>query len=196
EKLNEQSPLKLSSFDDIDINYYPADGAGAISPRKRMESIIGFCKKYAEDFSLSSQSLLFMGATGLGKTHLSLAIADVVTKKGFGVVYGSAQGFLNQLEQEHFGKNNAQGDEYRTMLLDCDLLILDDLGSEFSTSFTVSSIYDIINTRILSGKPTIISTNLTLAEIEDRYSERILSRLCGCYKVFKFDGSDIRTMRI
>lgn len=195
QRINKLSPLSLSTFESMHLDYYPDNSEEKeISARKRMQSIISFCKDYAENFTPQSQGLMFMGATGLGKTHLSLAIANEVIKKGYGVVYGSVQSFMTQIEQEHFSREHTSN-ACRNMLIDCDLLILDDLGSEFSTSFTVSALYDIINSRIAVSKATVINTNLSLAEIEARYTERIVSRICGCFKLLRFDGKDIRIMR-
>ena len=137
-------------------------------------------------------NILFVGATGLGKTHLSLAIAKEVTAKGHFVLYGSAQNFLETLEREHFGKK--EGDTL-SQLQQCDLLILDDLGAEFTSPFVAASVYNIINTRILSGRPTVVSTNLSLREIESRYTERLLSRFVGCYEVLEFLGRDVRVLK-
>jgi len=192
ERLNSKTPLSLSTFDSFKLEYYPDTASNSISPRERMGKILTLCKKYAEGFTQNSGNLLFLGKTGLGKTHLSLAIANEVVLKGYGVVYGSVQSFLRQIEREHFGKDN-KGENTLQSLIDCDLLILDDLGSEFSTQFTVSVIYDIINSRMLTGRPVIISTNLDLSEMEQRYTERVVSRIIGSYRLLQFDGVDIRS---
>ena len=133
-----------------------------------MEGILSFCKGYAKDFTPHSGSLFLYGKTGLGKTHLSLAIAAEVIKRGYGVIYGES------------------------LLLDCDLLILDDLGTEFTTAFTVAEIYNIVNTRDLQKKPTIINTNLNFKEFTDKYSDRVTSRILGSYTVLHFLGNDMR----
>ena len=109
-----------------------------------------FCRDYAEHFSLSSQNLIMQGGTGLGKTHLSLAIANEALEKGFGVIYGSAQNLATNLERERFSREPVESDTNQ-MLLSCDLLILDDLGTEFSTSFVDAAIYNVINTRLMTG---------------------------------------------
>ena len=132
------------------------------------------------------------GATGLGKTFLSLSIASAVIEKGYGVIYSSAQNLLNTLEKEKFSNSDANT---LNAIFDCDLLIIDDLGTEFSTSFTVSTIYNIINTRINMCKPVIISTNLSLSELQEMYSERIVSRFIGEYTILKFAGNDIRQIK-
>ena len=107
------------------------------------------------------------GGTGLGKTHLSLAIANAAVQKDFGVIYVSAQNMATSLERERFGRGLEDGNT-NALILGCDLLILDDLGTEFATSFVDASIYNIVNTRLMAGRPTIISTNLSLYELQKR----------------------------
>lgn len=190
-ELNALTPLTLSSFENFSLDFYPdtptADGKP--SARKQMEHNLQICKDYARDFSEESPSLLMQGGTGLGKTHLSLAIARAVIDKGFGVVYGSAQNLAINLDKERFGSD---GSETMQHLLSCDLLILDDLGTEFSTSYISAAIYNIINTRLLSQKPTIINTNLSTPELQERYTERFVSRIIGAYLFLAFIGQDIR----
>lgn len=128
----------------------------------------------------------------MGKTHLSLAIAHEAIEKGYGVIYGSAQNMVTNLEKERFQKDNEQQDTNQLML-QCDLLIIDDLGTEFSTSFVTAAIYNIVNTRLMTHKPTIISTNLSMKELEERYTERFASRILGSYiplfSVVKISGN-------
>lgn len=191
QELAESTPLRLCGFDSFSLSAYSdTPDANGIVPREEMREIFTRCKTYADTFSLESESLFFFGATGLGKTHLSLAIADRVIQKGFGVVYGTAQNLLTRLEKERFGK--AEDADTETMLLECDLLILDDLGTEFTTAFTTAAVYNILNTRELSGKPTIINTNLSLSELEKKYTERISSRILGKYDIYQFIGNDQR----
>ncbi len=197
EELNKLSPLTLSDFDSFDLKYYPdTTNEFGINPRERMREILNYCKCYAEDFAKDSPSVLMLGRTGLGKTHLSLAIAKSAIRRGFGVVYGSVQFLVSKLEQERFDKNR-EGESENTlqMLCDCDLLILDDLGTEFLTSFVVSALNEIINSRMMADKPTIISTNLSPEELEARYTERISSRIIGYYHTLHFVGRDIRQLK-
>ncbi len=192
-RLNSTAPAKLSDFSSFNLEYYsdrPLENGDV--PSKIMTDNFMFAMEYASKFSLSSKSVLFMGPTGLGKTHLSLAIAKSVIDKNYGVIYGSAQDFMRKIENEHFGRES--GDALGT-LLECDLLIFDDLGTEFNTAFSVSVLYNIVNTRLLYSRPTIMSTNLTLKEIEDRYGERVLSRIIGSYFIKKFCGEDIRKIK-
>ncbi|HCC34473.1 MAG TPA: ATP-binding protein [Ruminococcaceae bacterium] len=195
EELKIHSPLELSEFGGFSPDYYPdiKDPATGVNPRERMTALLEYCRNYAGNFSPGSPNLLFMGATGLGKTHLSLAIANVALDLGFGVLYGSAQDFLHRIEKEHFGR--AAGDTLDS-LLSCDLLILDDLGTEFSSQFITSVIYNLVNTRILTRKPTIINTNLGIKELESRYTQRIVSRFVGHYIIKQFFGRDIRILKM
>ncbi len=192
EHLNASTPADLCSFDDFSLDYYPGepDDCG-VSPKQKMEQIFQYCKQYAENFSLNSPNLLMQGGTGLGKTHLSLAIARKAIEKGYGVIYGSAQNIVTSLEKERFQRDNDRQDANH-LLIQCDLLILDDLGTEFSTSFVTAAVYNIINTRLIARKPTIINTNLSMQELEERYTERFASRLLGSYVPLFFRGKDIR----
>ena len=132
------------------------------------------------------------GKTGLGKTHLSLAIVNEVLALGYGAVYAPAQTLLDRLEREHFGRSE---EDTLALLTECDLLVLDDLGAEFRTSFTEAAIGNLLNNRVLSGKPTIISTNLTAAELNEAYGERVMSRILGYYHRLAFTGADVRQQK-
>lgn len=190
ERMSAEMPLADSRFDNFDLSFYtdrPTENG--IIPRKQMAAILKYCKAYAESFGRESGNLLLMGNTGLGKTHLSLAIAGRVIEQGFGVVYGPSSRLFERVEQETF-RNAEKG--YKDALLGCDLLIIDDLGTEFCTAFTVSLVNDLINTRILEKRPTIISTNFGFKELADKYTSRVASRLIGCYTVKQFYGLDVR----
>ena len=191
-----KSPLKFCSFGDFRLDYYSdrANPEYGCSPRQRMSEILDYCKSYAATFDTDSPSLLFFGETGLGKTHLSLSIAGEVINAGYSVIYNSAQNIFNELHKERFGKDDSDG-RFELMVLECDLLVIDDLGAEFSTQFTGAALYNIINTRINSGLPTVISTNLNIKEIEERYTRRISSRLIGEYAVLNFIGDDVRQLK-
>lgn len=196
ENLNRISPLTLSTFEDFSLDYYSdAPVEGRRSDREQMRYILDYCKRYAEGFSAKSGNLFFTGATGLGKTHLSLAIASAAIDKGFGVVYGTAQNFAVSLERERFSRADENGGDTLELLNECDLLILDDLGMEISSSYITAMIYNIIDTRIMLAKPTIISSNLSMQELEKRYNERFVSRVLGFYDRMPFRGKDIRAKR-
>ncbi len=197
-QLNQLSPLSLSTFESFSLDYYSKTPIreGFPSPYKRMEDILRYCRAYAADFSLQSPSLLMQGATGLGKTHLSLAIARVAINKGYGVIYGSTQNIISKLEKERFSyRKDAGDDDSEQHFIQCDLLILDDLGTEFSTGFSNAAVYNILNSRLLSARPTIISTNLTMRELERSYSERLVSRIMGNHVRLEFLGNDIRQQK-
>lgn len=182
-------------FDNFSLDYYSDKPAGGydISPREQMQMIYNYCKAYAEDFDSESGSLYMYGETGLGKTHLSLAIGNVAARKGYSVYYSSAQTLLAQAEKEKFGNSDSSNAVKRA--LGCDLLIIDDLGCEFSTQYTVSEIYNIINERINRSKPFIISTNLKWEEFEKRYTGRLTSRIIGNCTSLLFLGNDIRQIK-
>ncbi len=194
--LESRGLIDKCTFASFNTDYYPdvIDSVIGKNQREHMKSILSFCMDYAESFSTSSKGILMLGKTGLGKTHLSLAIANRVLDKGYDVYYDSIQNIMDKLEKEHFGRLN-QEDSIREEILSCDLLIIDDLGVEFSTQFTVSEIHNIINTRILRCLPTIISTNLTIPELEAKYSQRIASRIMGDYMPLFFCGKDIRQLK-
>lgn len=191
EELNRYAPLDQSTFDNFSLDFYPTEpNRHHIIPRVHMEKVYRFCRNYAENFSLRSQNLLLYGATGLGKTHLSLAIANEVIQKGFGVIYVSAPSLIQQYEQRM--RSGSYDEDLLDMVTDCDLLIIDDLGSEFTNQFTVPHIYNLINSRLLLSLPIIISTNLSMKELERQYSYRMVSRLSGETEKLNFFGNDIR----
>ncbi|MDQ5983518.1 MAG: Chromosomal replication initiator protein DnaA [Eubacteriales bacterium SKADARSKE-1] len=192
-RLNNLSPLSLSTFDSFNLEYYSSEETGTgVSNRRKMERILNHCINYADKFNLDSENLFMNGATGLGKTHLSLAIANTAINKGFGVIYASTPAIVSKLEKERF-RRTEDNEDSEIHLINCDLLILDDLGTEFQTTFSNSTIYNIINSRILYNKPTIISTNIPPKKIQTSYSERLVSRLWGHYKLLNFCGQDVRT---
>ncbi len=185
------SAMRLTDFGSMRLDYYDAetDPKLGVSPRQHMTDIITYCREYTENFTTGCDSLLLQGATGIGKTHLCLAIARGITEKGFGVVYGSVQPLIRKLEDEHFGRS--QGDS-EAQLTGCDLLVLDDLGMEFDTPFGRSCIYNILNARLLEGKPTVVSTNLSFTALKERYGDQIASRISGGFVPLLCVGKDIR----
>lgn len=189
------APIDDCTFDTFDVNYYPQQiMENGISPRDKAERIMNSCRKYASSFTRASKNIMFMGGTGLGKTHLSLAIANVVINRGFSVVYGTAQNILSDLQNENFGRDDNLR-YYERAVLNCDLLILDDLGTEFKSAYTVACLYNIINSRLSAKLPTIVSTNFTLDELEEKYDQRITSRITGEYSQLILVGNDIRYMK-
>ena len=193
--LNQSVQFSQSDFSSFSLQYYNnTHSKNGKNYYKSMESVFFYCQAYAEQFNPTAPSILMYGNTGLGKTHLSLAIANKVLKKGYGVVYDSAINFLRQVEKEHFRRESSNTDTLE-LLLSCDLLILDDLGTEFHSQFYQSTVYNIINTRMNRKKPTIISTNLDYNEISHIYEERITSRIFTTYTVLHFVGEDVRVLR-
>lgn len=195
-EVNSLSPLKLSTFDAFDLSYYPdMENTEGVNSRRRMTRILNYCKAYAENFKRDSRSILMRGATGLGKTHLSLSIANELLQRGFSVAYVSAPDILFQFERAHFSREYDKEQDLLSTLSECDLLIIDDLGTEFATGFTNTQIYNIFNNRILRSKPVIINTNLTVKELENAYTQRFVSRIMGTCDKLDFVGRDIRPQK-
>lgn len=189
--------LRKQNFDNFSLDYYKSNPI----EHSRMTQTYHSAREYAENFVLSetrhSPSLLFLGGTGLGKTHLSTAIAGVVLEKGYDVFYNSAVGMISDFEYRRFGNSLAMGDADNTeRYISCDLLILDDLGTEVVNQFTQSTLYYVINTRLNMNRPTVISTNLTAADLRKTYSDRIASRLIGEFRVLAFYGTDVRRKKL
>lgn len=196
EKLNGIAPLDESTFKRFDVTLYSNDTEeSGITTRTRMRMIKQFCMDYAQTFCKTSSSIFMSGETGLGKTHLSLAIANEVIARGYSVEYGSAQNIFSMLEQQHFSRVEENKGRYERLILNTDLLIIDDLGAEFCTQFTVSALYNIVNTRLLRKKPLIINTNVTAQEMEEKYTRRITSRIFGNYELLGFEGKDVRQIK-
>ena len=184
-------PTGKERFENFSLSYYPDRYYPAIgtTARSLMQRNLNSCRRYAHDFHPGTKSLLFSGATGLGKTFLSACIARQVADGGHSVVYVSAAKLFADYEAVRFDR--AEADSIRKYE-DCDLLILDDLGTEMTTQFTVSALYEVVNGRLLAQKATLISTNLDAADLESRYKGQVASRLLGCYQLVYFVGDDIR----
>lgn len=181
--------LKKQTFDNFSLQYYKDDAL------KYAECALETAKVFAETFDTTGRNLLFVGGTGLGKTHLSTAIAGRAIERGFDVVYETAQNVIADFEYDRFKSGYEDTESRAAKYLDCDLLIMDDLGTELTNQFTVSSLYNIINTRINLGKSMIVNTNLGQKNLFERYDERITSRLFGEFDPFLFKGIDIRRQK-
>lgn len=187
------SLIKEQRFDNFSLDYY------ANNPKfyERMKSNVEFLEKYVCSFSpYSSKSVLLMGGTGLGKTHLSSAVAKGVIEKGFDVFYTSAIDLFSTFETDHFKNYSKEPNELIERYFESDLLIVDDLGTEMITPFSVSTLFNLLNDRMVRKKPTIVSTNLTREEIKNKYNDRITSRICGEYQVLPFWGTDVRAQKL
>lgn len=182
-----------ASFDQFRLDYYPntTDPKIGVNIRTLMAHTYDVCCQYAKNFRTDSGNLLFTGDTGLGKTFLSACIAREVSRQGFSVVYETAVHLFTNMEQAKFDGNEEAKDKVK-QYGDCDLLIVDDLGTEMAGNFTTTALYTLLNDRILSQKPTIISTNLTKDVMEQRYNTQIVSRLRGSFQRVAFLGEDIR----
>ena len=183
------------SFDRFRLDYYPAeyDPDLGTSPREIMKKVYERAVRYAQSFAPGARSLLFSGATGLGKTFLSACIARTVADRGYSVCYVSAEALFADFEQQKFRPR--EGEDVTRKYLACDLLILDDLGTEMTTQFTIAALYQVVNTRLMESRATIVSTNLPVGELDRRYSAQIASRLLGAYTLYKFSGKDIRMLQ-
>ena len=185
------------SFDRFSLEWYDNSGS-APTPRQQMEMTRDFARDYASHFAPGAPNLLLQGGTGLGKTYLSACIARVVSARGYSVAYETASVCLSAFEAAKFRPFTEAGEQAQARVdqyLSCDLMILDDLGTEMISPYSVSALYTLINTRLVNGKPTIISTNFADAELARSYSPQILSRLEGEYQTLPFLGRDIRRQK-
>ena len=184
--------IDKQSFDNFSLDVYKKNPDNYA----RMERNFKIAKNFADKFASHHGNLLLIGTTGTGKTHLSTAIAKAVISQGFDVLYDSTQNILNDFERDKFRSGYNQTESASDKYIECDLLIIDDLGAEFSTQFSVSALYNLINTRQNKGLSTIISTNLSAGELAAKYEGRIYSRIIGSdYTVLRFEGEDRRIMR-
>jgi len=184
------------SFSQFKLDYYPdrIDPKLGVSPRMVMERNFRTCRTYAATFAPHSGNLLFIGGTGLGKTFLSACIARVVADRGYSVVYETSSHLFSKLEQARFNPSEEHRQE-AAKFTECDLLILDDLGTEMPGQFVTAALYSLINDRLLENKPMVISTNLNVEELSRRYSPQIASRLQGSFNRLNFLGEDIRVLK-
>lgn len=194
-ELSRMLDLGSQSFDTFSLDWYSLryDSNYGTSPRKNMELVYDTCVEYAHSFGKRPENLLLYGEPGLGKTFLSAAIAREVSGEGWSVVYDTAAHIFELMEAKKFGREGSEADVDR--IFSCDLLILDDLGTEMTTAFVQSALYQIVNTRLLEGRSTILSTNLKPEELGRHYTPQIASRLEGEYRQLPFFGEDIRKQK-
>lgn len=188
-EINRRSPIKLSSFDSFRLDYYSGDPNDCTSPRSMMEKNLAICKAFALREKNCDENLLLMGYAGLGKTHLALSIANERILAGEEVIYCSSANIFRQIEREYTAE--FKNDTLLSGLKSCELLILDDLGSEYMTPIVGNAIYDIVNTRYNEHRGTVYTTNITDRGIFDsRYGESVTSRLLGSCRALLFTGED------
>ena len=179
--------IERQSFENFSLAGYDAD------VRELMEKNLNAAKSFAENFGGEEKNLLLIGPTGTGKTHISTSIAKVLIEKGVEVLYDSAQNIVSAFEKDKFKSGYGAYEPEGTKYLECELLILDDLGTEFISQFTVSCLYNLLNTRMNKGLATVISTNLSPVELSEKYEDRIYSRIVGQdSRILLFKGGDRR----
>lgn len=191
--------LELENFDHFNFRFYSDASYNneSKSPLENIKFIYKHCLEFINNFHKAKENLIFYGETGLGKTFLCNCIAKEILDKGFTALYFTSFELFNLLERYKFSYNKDNEEllgDFRA-IFECDLLIIDDLGSEFNTPFTSSELFNCLNTRILDNKSTIISTNLQPSQLKERYSDRIASRIFGNYRMLEFYGDDIRMQK-
>lgn len=191
EEINARFPLDLCSFETFSLARYndkPRPEQNGVSDRRQMQEVYDRCRAYAANFDLHAPSLYLFGETGIGKTHLALAIANETLKKGFQVVYVSSQSLFFEMSNDRAGAG-----ELMETLNEADLVILDDLGTELVTPFVLSMLYNLVDTRLGRKRPTVYTTNILSGELlEKRYTEKISSRLLGGCEQYRLLGEDLR----
>ena len=182
--------LKKQSFENFSLDGFEGE------EKSRIQQNYNVLSKYADKLDSFSPSIILVGGTGLGKTHLSTAVARKLIDKGYDVVYETAQNIFTDFDRDRFLDRFGGEEPVSYKYLDCDLLIIDDLGSEMVSTFSISCLYNILNTRLNKGKPIIISTNLTGNEVQRLYQDRITSRLFGEFLILPFTGTDYRRKKL
>lgn len=191
ENLNQDSSLTLNQFSNCSLKIY--DNLTHDEKQKMIENF-NLCEKYARNFSYNSQSLYFCGGIGVGKTYLASCICFEVLRNGYNVIYDSVNNILNKIEQDNYERNNSTLSMIH-LCKNCDLLLLDDFGSELITNFSKVTIYNIINDRVNKSKPTIITTNDDIKSIEYKYNSKIVSKIISNFDIVRFVGKDIGIMK-
>ncbi|MBU3156318.1 ATP-binding protein [Clostridium estertheticum] len=185
-----KSMLKTHNFDNFKLDYYPSRKSEleSVSPKRNMEKILSISMSFLKNFDTTDENLLFYGSSGTGKTFLSHCITKELIDKGSFVVYRTAEELIRALKDIRFNNNSA----LEELLIDCDLLIIDDLGTEQLSDFNKAELFNLLNTKLLKQKKMVVSTNLSLESLLKTYAERITSRLFGNFTACKFFGDDIR----
>lgn len=196
---NLKNIITTENFDTFSYEWYdkkmPIPSIG-LTPYNNMQNIVSICHRFVDEFDTTYDNLLLFGDTGVGKTFLTNCIAKELLDSSHSVIYLTAVELFQCFEQQDFNKPDTSDTAIdSSYILDCDLLIIDDLGTEFANSYTSSRLFYCINERILRRKSVVISTNLSLSDIRNMYSERIFSRLTSAYKLLKLAGADIRLLK-
>ncbi|HHW66168.1 MAG: replication protein DnaC [Epulopiscium sp.] len=189
--------LSVENFDNFNFDYYSDEihPQANISPKENIKQIYSHCIRFVNEFDETFSNLIFYGDPGLGKTFLCNCIAKDLLDRGKTVLYLTAFQLFKLFEQERFRKEEIEDSTYLDAIFTVDLLIIDDLGTEFNTALTGAELFNCLNARLLDRKSTIISTNLSPNDWQKQYSERIISRVFGNYKALKFIGTDIRILK-
>ncbi len=189
--------LEKENFDTFRMDYYSdnKEDNNETSPRRNMEGILLASINYANDFEKHDKNLFFYGSPGLGKTFLSHAIAKDILEKGHIVLYQTASDLIDFIRNNKFDQSN-ESDPMMERIFHSDLLIIDDLGTEHLTEFAKMELFNVINKRLLRGKNMVISTNLSLRELQEKYPNRLTSRILGHFQLYKFYGEDIRLKKL
>lgn len=194
---NLKEVLEKENFNTFSYDYYSSEDINPATGRSSLDTIkdaVAKCHYFIDHFDDEFNNLYFYGDTGIGKTFLSNCIAKELLDRGYSVIYFTAFQLFDILGRDKFGRNENASDAHQN-IFDCDLLIIDDLGTELSNSFTSSQLFLCLNERILRRKSTIISTNLRMNQLADIYSERVLSRISSSYTVMNLFGADIRILK-
>ena len=191
---NMDKMIAEQNFDTFNINYYSDEEKDGVSPRENILKILSGCKKFCENFDDEDKSMLFFGGVGLGKTFMSCAVAKEVMDMGRTVFYIRAPRLFLMFEDYRYGRSADR--DFIDSMYGCDLLIIDDLGTEMNGANNASVLFDIVNERTLGGKKMIINTNLGIGELEKMYTPRFTSRLYENFYIYKFVGEDIRLQKL
>lgn len=187
EQSNIAELLKTDNFSALSEEYYTGEDL------ERFRKVAGFCREFVNNFITKKENLFLTGNVGVGKSFLSCCVAKELLDKGYSVLYFSSSQLFDVLKENDFGKDSKENlYTSKEDIYNCDLVVIDDLGTELTNSYISTRLFSLINERILRNKSTIISTNLSLMELRDLYSDRIFSRICNQYKLCKLSGPDIR----
>lgn len=187
EQSNIAELLETDNFDNLSDRYYEGEDL------ERFRNAVNYCHEFVDKFETTKENLFLYGNVGVGKSFLSCCIAKELLDKGYSVLYFSSSQLFDTLKESDFGKDSKENlYTSKEDIYNCDLVVIDDLGTELTNSYISAKLFSLLNERILRGKSTIISTNLSLMELRDLYSDRIFSRISTKYKLCKLSGPDIR----